>query len=158
MGVFEVMQKRPSSPGLQRGARGDLWRNTLSQIPSVFGRLVYLSSLCDPNTGVYQHYGLAQIFGEKEADRALRESHEQTFQLWLSFTLERQRADLELYLNGLSGDRRTILETWSRTVPYRNLVPASAGQLGRRLYLADLEAILDLLRSECGAACPDPDA
>ncbi len=30
---------------LERGAASDLWRHTLSQIPTVFGRLVYLSSL-----------------------------------------------------------------------------------------------------------------
>ncbi len=152
------MKKRPANSGLQRGTRDDLWRNTLSQIPSVFGRLVYLSSLCDPNTGRYQHYGLAQVFGEEEADRALRESHEQTFRTWLSFNLEQQRADLERYLDGLNGDRRTILQTWSRMAPYRNLAPASVSQVERRLYLTDLEAILDLLRSECGASCPDPDA
>src|SRR4051812_33121708 len=62
-----------------RGPAADLWRHTLSQIPTIFGRLVYLSSLRDPNTGVYHHYGLAQRFDEESADQTLRESHLKAF-------------------------------------------------------------------------------
>jgi hypothetical protein len=143
---------------LERGAAPDLWRHTLSQIPSVFGRLVYLSTLRDPNSGLYQHYGLAQVSGEQEADRVLRQSHEQAFAEWLCFNLEQQKADLDLYLSGLDGNRRTILDTWIRLTPYRALVPSLARDVERRLYLTDLETILDLLRNEYGVACPDPDA
>ena len=69
--------------GLERGAAPDLWRHTLSQIPSLFGRLVYLSSLRDNNTGTYEHFGLAQAFGEGEAARVLGESHLNGFSQWL---------------------------------------------------------------------------
>jgi hypothetical protein len=124
----------------------------------LFGRLVYLSSLRDANTGIYQHFGLAQVFGKKAAEEALRNSHQQAFAQWLCFTLEQQKADLDMYLAGLEGDRRTIVETWIRLAPYRNAVPATAREVERQLYLADLETILELLRNECGAACPDPDA
>lgn len=152
------MKRAGSGGSLERGAAADLWRHTLSKIPSVFGRLVYLSSLRDPNTGRYQHYGLAQMFGEEQADRTLRASHEQAFQQWLSFTLQQQRADLEMYLAGLNGNLRTILETWTRVAPYRSLAPTSVREVERRLYVADLETILELLKNECGVACPDPDA
>lgn len=152
------MDRSDSNPSLPRGPAPDLWRHTLSQIPSVFGRLVYLSSLRDPNTGLYQHYGLAQAFSDQEADHALRESHEQAFGQWLCFPLEQQRADLGLYLDGLGGNPRTLLDTWIRLAPYRNLVPAGAREVERRLYLADLETILELLRNEYGVVSPDPDA
>lgn len=143
---------------LERSAASDLWRNTLSQIPSVFGRLVYLCSLRDQNSGLYQHYGLSQVFGEEEADRVLRDSHQRAFAEWLCFTLEQQKADLDLYLAGLDGNRRTILETWIRLAPYRNLTPSTAREVERALYLADLETILELLKGEYGVASPDPDA
>lgn len=136
----------------------NVWRRTLSQIPTVFGRLVYLASLRDPNTGRYEHFGLAQMFGEDEADRALRQSHWETFQQWLGFGLERQKQDLDQYLAGLHRDPRAILETWSRVEPYRNLIPAAAPQAERQLYLSDLQALLELLKNEYGVACPDPDA
>ena len=153
-----MINRYGSKGSLERGAAPDLWRNTLSQIPSVFGRLVYLCSLRDQNTGAYQHYGLSQAFGEEESDRVLRGSHEKAFGEWLCYTLEQQKADLDLYLSGLEGNRRTILETWIRLAPYRNLVPSSAREVERQLYLGDLETILELLKGEYGVASPDPDA
>ncbi len=152
------MSQHDRQESLERGAASDLWRNTLSQIPSVFGRLVYLCSLRDANSGAYQHYGLAQVFGEEEAGRVLRESHQQIFSNWLCFPLEEQKADLEVYLSGLGEHRRTILETWIQLTPYQNLVPSTAREVERQLYLTDLETILELLRGEYGAASPDPNA
>jgi len=152
------MNRYPSKGTLERGPAPDLWRNTLSQIPSVFGRLVYLCSLRDANSGLYQHYGLAQVFNDEEADRVLRHSHEETFAQWLCFTLEQQKADLDLYLSGLNGNRRTILDAWIRLTPYRNLIPTLAREVERRLYLTDLETILELLKNEYGVVSPDPDA
>jgi hypothetical protein len=152
------MGQLESKGRLERGAAPDLWRHTLSQIPSLFGRLVYLSALRDHNTGVYEHYGLSHAFGDGEAARVLRESHLTAFSQWLCLTLEQQKADLDLYLSGLEGNRRTILDTWIRLQPYRNLVPASARQVERELYQTDLETILDLLKNEYGVALPDPDA
>jgi len=143
---------------LERGAAPDLWRHTLSQIPSLFGRLVYLRSLRDDNTGAYEHYGLAHAFGEEEAGRVLAESHMNAFTQWVCLTLEQQKADLDLYLSSVPGNRRAILETWIRLQPYRNLVPAAARQVERELYMADLETILELLKNEYGVASPDPDA
>ncbi len=143
---------------LERGAAPDLWRHTLSQIPSLFGRLVYLSSLRDNNTGAYEHFGLANTFGEVEAARVLAESHLNGFSQWLCLTLEQQKADLDLYLSGLPGSRRAILDTWIRLQPYRALVPAAARQVERELYMTDLETILELLKNEYGVASPDPDA
>jgi hypothetical protein len=148
--------RRKSDP--DKGAAADLWRHTLTQIPSTFGRLVYLASLRDQNTGRYEHHGLAQIFGELEADESLRESHTATFSEWLRFNLEQQRSDLDLYLSSFQADRRTILSTWIRLTPYRNLVPASARDPERRLYLADLEALLELLKNEHDVSDQGPDA
>jgi len=152
------MRGRKPKGSLERGAAADLWRKTLAQIPSVFGRLVYLSSLRDQNTGGYEHHGMAQIFGEMEADRALRDSHVHTFEDWLCFGLERQKADLDLYLSSFEPDKRTILETWIRLTPYRNLVPSTVRDVERRLYLSDLEALLDLLKNEYSVVSPDLDA
>jgi hypothetical protein len=143
---------------LARGPAADLWRNTLAQIPSLFGRLVYLSSLRDQNTGRYEHHGMAQIFGESEASEALNQSHNKTFAEWLTYKLEQQKADLDLYLSTFAADKRTILETWIRLAPYRNLVPASAREVERKLYVTDLETLLELLKNEYAVSCPDPDA
>jgi len=143
---------------LDRSPASDLWRNTLSQIPSVFGRLVYLASLRNSNSGRYEHHGLALVFGEDDANKALKKSHLRVFHEWLTFNLEQQKADLDLYLSSLYEDERTVLTTWLDVAPYRNLVPASLRPVEKRLYLADLKALLELMGNEHGAAGPDPDA
>ena len=143
---------------LERNAASDLWRRTLSQIPSVFGRLVYLSSLRNVNTGTYEHHGLALVFGEEDADRALRRSHEGAFSEWLNYSLEQQKADLDLYLSAISGERAPVLETWTRLMPFRNLVPISCSAADRLLYFTDFELLLELLRAEHGVVCSGPDA
>ena len=136
----------------------DLWRNTLSQIPSLFGRLVYLAALRNPNSGRYEHHGLALVFGEDEANRELKKSHSQAFREWLTFNLEQQKGDLDLYLSALVEDRRTVLTNWLELAPYLTLMPATIRGVEKRLYLADLKALLDLLGNEHGADGPDPDA
>lgn len=125
----------------------DLWTRTLAQVPTTFGRVAYLASLRDPNTGRYEHFGLAQIYSLEEADQALRWSHARAFSDWLNYSLAEQKDDLEAYLLSLEGDRQTVLRTWATLSPYRNLLPADASEAERQLFMSDLELILDLLRT-----------
>ena len=152
------MKNSRADDTLDRSAASDLWRNTLSQIPSVFGRIVYLTGLRNPDSGRYEHHGLALVFGEDEANRALKKSHAVVFREWLTFNLQQQKSDLDLYLSGSDKDRRTVLANWLDYAPYRALVPAAIRGIERRLYFADLKALIDLLANEYGASAPDPDA
>src|SRR5205085_3573369 len=99
-------------------------------------------------TGVYHHYGLAQRFDEESADQTLRESHLKAFSEWLCFALAQQKADLDLYLCSLEGDRRNIVATWIRLSPYKNLLPDGVRAVEQKLYTVDLEVILELLKNE----------
>jgi hypothetical protein len=147
-----------ANDALDRTAISDLWRNTLSHIPSVFGRLAYLSSLRNPNSGQYEHHGLALVFGDEEARKALKKSHKQVFEEWISFNLEQQKADLDLYLSGLPEDRLTVLDNWQKLAPYASLLPASAKGVEKKLYITDITVLLELLRNALGVAGPDPDS
>ena len=145
--------------GAQRSkAIQDLWARTLSQVPTTFGRIAYLSSVRNPNTGRYEHFGLAQIYSGEEADRALRLSHAQVFNEWLNYPLAQQKDDLEQYLLSLEGDRETVLRTWATLRPYSNILPAEATEAQKHLFLTDLELILDLLRNEPSPSWPTRDA
>ncbi len=150
--------ERSAGMVFDRSAAADLWRNTISQIPSVFGKLVYLASLRNPNNGCYEHHGLALVFGEDEANKALKNSHAKVFAEWLAFNIEEQKADLDFYISSLLEDKRVVIDTWIRLAPYRNLPPASVRGVERRLYIADFTALLELFKAAYGVAEPDPDA
>jgi hypothetical protein len=152
------MKRAEASAALDRSAASNLWRNTLSQISSIFGRLVYISSLRNPNNGRYEHHGLALVYGEDQANRALRKSHQETFKEWLTFNLEQQKTDIELYLTALPDEPAQVIRTWLKLAPYRNLIPASVRGVERRIYIDDLTVVLEVLKSAYGAGGPDPDA
>lgn len=130
-----------------RAAVSDLWQNTLSGIENVFGRLVYLSCLCNQSSGHYEHFRLTQIYGSKETDRAMREAHRKVFSEWLCFTLQEQLSDLDDYLSSRAVDTRRVLRAWECHAAHRSLIPPDAGEAERQLYLCDFEMILAVLRT-----------
>jgi len=138
-------------PDLGRSGTLGIWLKAVREIPTVFARLVYLCSLRDPGSGRYQHSILTQDLGELEADRVIRECHQRTFAQWLCLTLEQQRSDLEAYLSALGMKRREVLQMWARFAPYRNLVPQGLDEPGRWLYLAVLEALVQVMNNEYAA-------
>ena len=141
-----------------RSPAGDLWRRTLTQIRTRFGRLAYLASLRNADTGRYQHHGMALEFGEDETDLAIRQSHMRCFSDWLSLNLEEQKIDLDQYLRDLGTDLATVISNWLRVAPYKAFPPAEAGSPEYRLFETDLAVLMEVFRIECGVAAPDPDA
>ena len=133
------------SPGVE------LWRKILSQIPTIFGRLVYLASLRDEATGRYVHDGLSRLQGSEEADRTLCHSHQQVFSQWIASSLSDQKEDLDRYLME-AGGRIQIL--WS----HRNVVLPLARDVERQLYLSDFETLLELLKFDHAGASSNPAA
>ena len=126
----------------ERRPATETWRSTLSRTPTLFGRLVFLASLRNPKNGRYSHDALDGIPTD-DADRTLRNSHQQVFQQWISSGLAEQKCDLEEYLGAVGG-------SWP-ALTYRDLIPSTAHEVERQLYLTDLETLLELLRSEGGA-------
>lgn len=142
--------------GLERSATGDLWKNTLSKIPSLFGKLVYLGSLRDPNSGIYRHHGLSLVFGRDESSRVLRDNHEQAFFEWLNLSLAEKSADLELYLTSLEDSLPTVLGHWSRSKSYSNHIPIATREMERELFVRDLEALIETIKNGTAAQGPAP--
>lgn len=140
-----VPQFRPK-PMLERSARADVFKNTLSRIPTVFGRLAYLASLRDPDSGVYRHHGLSAIFGRDESRKALAENHQQVFQQWLNLPLAGKMGELEDYMGSLEDPRPIVLDHWSRVGAYRSYVPAFARESDRDLFLEEVQLLLEVLR------------
>jgi len=101
-----------TKPEPAAGPAAELWRKTLQRIPTHFGRLVFLASLRDLS-GRYAHPPLSQIVGHEITDRTLRHSHHEIFSQWLSFSLSRQKADLDEYQHA-SGVRGAPPQTMRR--------------------------------------------
>jgi hypothetical protein len=137
----------------------DLWQRTLAHIPSAYGKLVYLASLRNPDTGRYEHFGLSQHPNNADANRALRRSHERIFQMWVHCSLEKKKTDLELYISTIEQvEKAELVDAWLRLTPYKNLVPAAIQGPERQKHISDFEAILGLLKNVYGVASPDPNA
>ncbi len=149
-GIRQVLSDFMAKPGSTGGPALDLWRRTLSRIPTLFGRLVFLASLRDRLTGRYAHGPLVEIVGREITDRTLSHSHHQIFTEWLSFSLSDQKADLDDYL--------TSSQCALEALPYRELPPSTAHQVEKQLYLTDLETLLELLRYERGGVFSIPEA
>jgi len=150
------MRRRVNSN--REAAVAESWQRTLSAIPTLIGRVAYLSSLRNAHTGSYEHFGLAQRVGEAEVDRVLRRSHMTVFQEWLCFGLERQKEELDEYFSGLEGDKREIVSNWLTLEPWNNWVPGESRDVERKLFSADLAVILELIRIEYGVSSRDPDS
>jgi hypothetical protein len=143
---------------MEHEAPNNLWSRDLSQIETSYGRLVYLAGLRDPDTGRYEHYGVGSS-GDAATNRALKKLHETVFKEWLTFPLERKKADIESYIAGIDEvDRAELIDAWLRLTPYKNLVPASIQGPERQRHISDFEAILGLLGNVYGVASPNPNA
>jgi hypothetical protein len=137
---------------LERDALANLWKHTLSQIPSVYGRLVYLASLRDPNSGAYRHHGLSVAFGREQSTYALRRSHEQTFIEWLTLPLSAKSSDFRGYLHAASSEEspQAVVTYLASGARYVTQAPDSAGPAQRRQFQLEVEILLELLKNDAG--------
>lgn len=131
---------------LERSASADVFKNTLSRIPTVFGRLAYLALLRDPDSGIYRHHGLAAIFGRDESRKALAENHEQVFQQWLNLTLAEKMGEIEQYIGALEDPKPAVLDHWWHIGAYRGYVPGSARKSDKDLFFQEIQVLLEALR------------
>lgn len=140
---------------LERSAIVDLWKRTLSGIPTAYGRLVYLASLRDQTSGVYRHHGLAATFGREDSTRALRESHERCFLEWLSLDLESKTGDLHDYIESLEDPPDVVLHYLKTSAKREYQLPDSSLPMERALFHRDFDAAASLVSRGLGAGRGD---
>ena len=137
---------------LERDALADLWKHTLSQIPSIYGRLVYLASLRDPNSGAYRHHGLSAAFGREQSTYALKKSHEQTFLEWLTMPLAAKNADFRAYLQSANSEEspQAVVTYLARGARYAAQAPDAAGPAQREQFQLEVEILVELVKNDSG--------
>lgn len=137
---------------LERTAAGDLWKHTLSQIPTLYGRISYLASLRDRNSGIYRHHGLAAMFGRDESSRALRESHEELFREFVKLSIRDKKMDLTQHFAALEDPLGMVVEHMLVSRVYQTQIPAASRLAERELFCTDLEILLETIRNGLNAA------
>ncbi len=148
---------RPKSL-LERRADADLWRHTLSQIPTLAGRLIYLASLRDAVSGRYEHHGLSLIFGEEDADKAIHLSHRKATQDWLTTGLSEKHDDMLEYLSSTGEAPKAILRHWQRSDTWTSFLPIGLLPAEKALYCSDMRNLIKILSARLDGAATDPTA
>jgi hypothetical protein len=151
---------RSMKPGAvwDRSASADLFRHTLARIPSLFGRLMYLSSLRDPNSGVYRHYGLATAFGRDQSVQALETSHARAFREWVKLSLSEKHSDFAEYLETLDDPKGLVVRYWLDSSGYAGCVPDAASKADRALFMEDIRVLLTTFSRSNADVSTDPKA
>ncbi len=124
----------------------DLKDRTLVSLPGHFGRLIYLASMRDYNTGQYYHDGLAKRFSEEAAAEALARCHREAFQLLLGCPLEEMVGELERYVLATPAEADQLLDTWERLQPYRVAVPAQSSPVLAEFFTSNIKIALAILK------------
>jgi hypothetical protein len=141
---FTIIRELSPEPAVE------MWKRILRQIPTHFGRLVYLASLRDSPAGNYTHAPFTDAVGPEVAGRMLALSHHTVFAEWIALPLAGQKSDLIDYFS----ETGAILDPHR----FRDLPPATAHDVERQLFFTDLETLRDLLRFEQNAGAPIPAA
>jgi hypothetical protein len=126
-------------------AYDDLVNRTLLRISCDLGRLIYLASTREYNTGNYHHEGLASRFGPDVARKALETAHRQAFYKVSSFSLEDLVSELETYLGSTKENPQECLRAWQKLEPYRIAVPADVNITVARLFTSNIRLALAIL-------------
>ncbi len=126
----------------------DFTLTTLAGIPTLFGRLIYISSLRDLSSGRYEHAGLAALYPDEALQQALRFCHEQVFERVLETPLERQREDFRACLESMQGGLATAVPHWLGMEAYRVLLPETAPDYLRDLFCSNARALLEILSQQ----------
>lgn len=137
-----------------QSAYEDLQRRSLSRIHGDLGRLIYLASTRDYNTGTYHHEGLAARFSPEVASKALETAHREIFHRLATNSLRQLVGELETYVNSSAQGRAEVLHVWQNLEPYRVAIPVNVHRVVSRLFISNLRLALAILRESQGQRPP----
>jgi hypothetical protein len=107
-------------------------------ISSILGRISWLASLLDPASG---------HLVELPPRAAIEQMRLLLFRAWLNLPLESRLADLKDYAAECSGSNQSLTSECLDDIPSTQFVPECADPAERDLFVADIEALIALLRN-----------
>ena len=125
----------------------DFSSQTLAAISSDFGRLYYVSSLKNANSGRYEHEGLANLYSIEAVQAALSHCHEELFSRILETPLKEQERDLQACLSA-AGDRYwEVVKSWRENRQFQDMCPEGVPDYLHDLFCSNLGALLAIFLS-----------
>jgi hypothetical protein len=125
----------------------DFTSRTLVAIPSDFGRLYYITSLRDPETGRYQHDGLREMYSENSVQEALTHCHQELFSRVLETPLSDQERDLCKCLRSAGDQFLTLVEKGLDSRIFLEMCPEGLPSYLNELFSSNMTALLAILSS-----------
>jgi hypothetical protein len=123
----------------------DFTSRTLAVIPSDFGRLYYISSLKDPETGRYQHDGLRDVYSDSSVQEALTQCHQELFSRILETPLRTQERDLSSCLHSAGDQIWALIENWRENRVFLEMCPEGLPNYLNDLFSSNMTAMLAIL-------------
>jgi hypothetical protein len=125
----------------------DFSSQTLAAISSDFGRLYYVSSLKDSDSGRYEHDGLMSLYPENSVQAGLSHCHEELFARILERPLKDQELDLRACL-GAAGDKYwDVVENWRENRYFQEMCPEGLPDYLQDLFCSNMGALLAIFSS-----------
>jgi hypothetical protein len=92
------------------------------------------------------------VYGDSEADKAIRVSHRKAFQEWLSLGLPEKVEDLDAYLRSSGENPTQILHHWSKAETWSSFLPTGPLPVEKALFASDMRNAIKILHLRFGAA------
>jgi hypothetical protein len=125
----------------------DFSSRTLAAISGDFGRLHYVSSLKDSNSGRYEHDGLTSLYPENAVQVGLAHCHEELFSRILETPLQKQAGDLRACLATAGDQFWDVVENWRETRSFGEMCPEGLPTYLRDLFCSNMGALLEIFSS-----------
>jgi hypothetical protein len=125
----------------------DFASRTLAVIPSDYGKLYYVNSLRNSDTGRYQHDGLAVLYSEDSVQVALAQCHEEIFARILEAPLRQQERDLRKCLEAAGDQFWPVVESWREGRLFKDMCPEGLPEYLSDLFCSNMGALLAIFSS-----------
>jgi hypothetical protein len=119
-----------------------VWLSVLAQVPTIFGKLLWVASFRSTDSNQYRHPALGYMFSPEVASRVLEESHRRHFEIWLNMGLQKQYDDFSEYVETLrfiEHPKDFLQNVGPKLIPPSTIAPQQL------LFDTDLAVVLELL-------------
>jgi hypothetical protein len=126
----------------------DFSSRSLAAISSDFGRLYYVTSLKDSDSGRYEHDGLMSLYPENAVQSGISHCHEELFSRILETPLKEQESDLRECLDAAGDQYWDVVESWRETRYFREMCPEGLPDYLQELFCSNMSALLAIFSAK----------